>query len=202
MRLVITATLIVLPAGAALAAPTRPTVQPLTCTLPVNAKDSAVSLKRRYGRAAVVTTVPGPEGTTVRAVVLWPREPARRLEVTFWDERMTQPAGVTLGDQARRWSVGGVKLGDSLQRVEALNGRPFQLGGFEWDYGGYLQDAKGGKLGVLPGGCRVSVRLGLTAGAEVPLAILGDVTLQSTDKAVQAARPVVTDLSIGWPARD
>jgi len=36
----------------------------------------------------------------------------------------------------------------------------------------------------------------------VPLAILGDVTLQSTDKAVQAARPVVTDLSIGWPARD
>lgn len=186
----------------AVAAPARPAVQPLSCTAPVGPRDTAASLKRRYGRAAIVTTVPGPEGTTVRAVVLWPRERERRVEVTFWDERMTQPAGVTLGDSARRWSAGGVRLGDTLARVEQLNSRPFQLGGFEWDYGGYLQDARGGTLGVLPGGCRISVRFGLSGGAPVAQSILGDVTLQSTDKAVQAARPVVTGLSIGWPARD
>lgn len=202
MRTLIAAPVLALLAMPAAAAPARPAAQPLTCAAPVGLKDTAAVLKRRFGKAATVATLPGPEGTTLRAVVLWPREPARRLEVTYWDEAMTQLSGVTLGGGARRWSVGGVHLGDSLQRVQALNGKPFQLGGFEWDYGGYLQDAKGGKLGLLPGGCRISVRFGLQAGGAAAQSILGDVTLQSTDKAVLAARPVVTDLSIGWPARE
>ncbi|MCZ8019359.1 hypothetical protein [Novosphingobium sp.] len=175
-----------------------PVAQPLTCSLPVSQRDSAASLKRRFGRAAVVTSIAGPEGTTVKAVVLWARDPRRRLEVTFWDEQMTKPAGVLLGDGARHWSVGGIRLGDSLARVEAINGKPFQLGGFEWDYGGYLQDARGGKLGVLPGGCRVSVRFGLSGKGAVENGILGDVTLQSSEAKVRAALPVVTDLAIGW----
>ncbi len=185
-------------AAAKPAAPKAAVTQPLTCSLPVSQRDSAASLKRRFGRAAVVTSIAGPEGTSIRAVVLWARDPRRRLEVTFWDERMTKPAGVLLGDRARHWSVGGIHLGDSLAKVEAVNGKPFQLGGFEWDYGGYLQDARGGKLGVLPGGCRISARFGLSGKGAVESGILGDVTLQSSDAKVRAALPVVTDLAIGW----
>lgn len=49
--------------------------------------------------------------------------------------------------QNSQWEVeGGVRIGATLREIEQLNGRPFELYGFGWDYGGTVADWKGGKL--------------------------------------------------------
>jgi len=44
----------------------------------------------------------------------------------------------------------GVRVGTSLGELNRLNGRAFEFSGFDWDfdwdYGGYVSDWKGGKL--------------------------------------------------------
>ena len=40
----------------------------------------------------------------------------------------------------------GIGLGSLLAEIEALNGKPFEMSGFGWDYGGNITDFKGGKL--------------------------------------------------------
>lgn len=180
------------------AKPAPPAPLALTCASPVAPTDTAASLKRRFGAQAVVQTVPGPEGTEFKAMVLYPRDSARRLEVTFQDEAMKGRVGSVLlrGDRSR-WRVAGLGLGDGLAKVEAANGRAFQIGGFEWDYGGYVQGWKGGALARR--GCRIGMRMGLTGeGAPIADGILGEVELQSNDPRVRRAKPVITELSVGW----
>ncbi|WP_247236210.1 hypothetical protein [Telluribacter sp. SYSU D00476] len=49
--------------------------------------------------------------------------------------------------QNSQWQVqGGVHIGATLKETERLNGKPFELYGFGWDYGGTVVDWKGGKL--------------------------------------------------------
>ena len=40
----------------------------------------------------------------------------------------------------------GITLGTRLKELERLNGRPFTLTGFDWDYGGTVTNWNGGKL--------------------------------------------------------
>jgi hypothetical protein len=171
-----------------------------TCASPVDRFDTAATLKRRFGAQAVVRTVPGPEGTEFQALVLYPRDPKWRLEVLFDDEALAgRVSSVLLRGERSLWRVAGLRLGDGLRKVEAANGRAFQVGGFEWDYGGYVQDWKGGALSKR--GCRIGMRMGLPGeGALIADGILGEVELQSNDSRVRAARPIVTELSISWPA--
>lgn len=55
----------------------------------------------------------------------------------------------------------GIRVGTPLRDLERLNGRPFILLGFGWDYSGTVVDWRGGKLQSLLIGsqCRVLVRL-------------------------------------------
>ena len=170
----------------------------LSCVGPVGKKDTAASLKVRYKDQAAVETVPGPEGTELKAVVLFGKEPAKRLEVLFWDEAMTKISDVRLADDASSWTVEGLRTGSTLSDVETRNGKAFKLSGFGWDYGGYVTDFMGGRLSSLEGGCVISVRLDATGNTDPTVS--GDTQLMSSDKAVVAAQPKVTQLSIGWPA--
>jgi hypothetical protein len=45
--------------------------------------------------------------------------------------------------------IPGVSLGTSLSELESLNGRPFKLFGFSWDYAGTVSGWDGGRLDSL-----------------------------------------------------
>lgn len=160
---------------------------------------SAKSLLAAYPGDAVVGTISGPEGSEAHGVILYGNDPARRVEITFWDEDMTKVSDVSLGAGATAWTgPSGLHLGSPLADVETANGKPFTLFGFGWDYGGFVNDLKGGQLAHLPGGCSLSVRLETPEGASVPDSLSGEKPLSSDDAAVRALGTKVARLSIGW----
>lgn len=171
----------------------------LTCASPVGRFDSAAKLKARFGAQAKVEEVHAAEGEMMQALVLFPKDPARRLEVIFFDDKMIHPSMVRLAGDRPSWSIAGLKLGDPMAKVEALNGKPFNLQGFDWDYGGYVTDLHKGRLNTLPGGCGVSIRFDPSA-KNVPNGISGDMELSSTMPKVRAARPVISELSLEFTA--
>jgi hypothetical protein len=170
----------------------------LTCSDPVRPTDTAASLQERYGDQARLETLYGPEGTEFAGLVLWPEDPARRLEVVFAEEGQRTVSSIGLG-QGSTWRLSGLALGDALVRANAANGKPFKLWGFGWDYGGYVSDLAGGNLAELPGGCRVSARLGLREDAEVPDALMGDKELSSDDPRLEAAAVTIVELLLVFP---
>jgi hypothetical protein len=180
-----------------LAAPAKPPV--LTCSSPVRPTDTAASLRKRYGAQAVAMDVPGGEGQIVRALVLWPRDKARRLEVFFDDAAMRKLSSVLIRGRASRWRIAGLGVGSSLADVVRVNGRAVKVGGFGWDYGGGV-DRRGGKLEHLPGGCAVGLTMDIGEDViDAPPKLLGDgAQVDSTDPDLRAVHPRVTDLYVSW----
>lgn len=175
----------------------------LSCEGPVMKDDTAQTLKDRFGADAEVGTIAGPEGMDAKGVILFGKDPKKRIEVHFWDEdKLTHVSDVALGSEATAWTGPfGLKIGSPVAEVQAANGKPFTIGGFGWDYGGYASDYKGGKLGSVPGGCLLSLRFdNPNFQGDMPQGISGEVTLSSDQPEVKAYAPVVTELSIGWPA--
>ena len=80
----------------------------------------------------------------------------------------------------------GLKAGMTIAEVEKINGKPFKIAGFEWDYGGYA-NFEGGKLAG-----KVSIRFNPST-ENVPEYLSGDKQLSSTDKQLRAAKPLVEE---------
>jgi hypothetical protein len=170
----------------------------VTCSSPIAPKESADSLKQRFGKDAVVQQLPGAEGETHKGLVLFPRSKDRRIEVSFSGEAMKSATGLVVRDGAKTsaWNIAGVSIGSSLTDVQKANGRAFLVAGFDWDYGGYVVDWKGGALGKLqPGGCKVSMRFGKDTGA--PDSLMGDsVKASSDDATLRKWGPVVVEFGL------
>jgi hypothetical protein len=169
----------------------------LSCTDPVRADDTLASLRERYGDQARLEMVAGPDGD-FSAVVLWPDDPARRIEVVAADERSPLPVSAVRLPRTSTRRLAGLAVGDPLARANEVNGKPFKLWGFSWDYGGYVSDLGGGKLAALPGGCRVVLRLSPREGTEVPDALMGEVELSSDDPRLEAAGVAIEELSLAF----
>jgi len=172
----------------------------MTCDWPVKRTDTAESLLAIYKSYAQVTAIPGAEGMEEKGVVLYGNDPRRRVEVFFYDEAMTQVSAVLIRGDSQWSGPMGLHLGSPLADVVAANEKSFKFGGFGWDYGGYVTDLKRGKLAKIKGKCTFDLRLALPENdGPVPDALLGEHTLDSADPAVIAARPVVREMSVGWP---
>jgi len=170
------------------------------CTGPVTQTTPAAAILTRFGRDARRGDVMGADGRPVRGVILYPDDPARRLEIAFWDDAQTAMSSVTADARATAWTGPlGLHAGSTLAEVIAVNGHNFSLSGFDWHYGGYITSFWNGKLLKLDGGCAAQIRLGLPADAKLPKAIVGERDLNSTLADVKAAGPRIDRLSIGWP---
>ncbi|MGZ3304495.1 MAG: hypothetical protein ACXU8U_01435 [Asticcacaulis sp.] len=178
-----------------------PSTHTLDCAEPVTVDMSAKALLAKFGKDARKGDIAGAEGQVAKGVILYPDDPSRRLEVTYWDVAQTAVSNVALGEKASAWTApGGLKLGAGLADVQSANGKPFELSGFDWDYGGYVTNLSSGKLSKLPGGCVLGVRFDLPANAQnVPDSLMGDHALMSDNAQLQKAAPRVVELSVGWP---
>ncbi len=96
-----------------------------------------------------------------------------------------------------RWTAtNGVRIGATLREVEQLNGKPFRLWGFEWDYGGLVSNWQGGKLTPADKKAFMSVSFGapLLRTAEQDKAyneVMGDGEFASSIRAMQRLNPIV-----------
>ncbi|MBC9878262.1 hypothetical protein G8O24_13005 [Bradyrhizobium sp. INPA01-394B] len=176
---------------------------PITCASPIARDDTETRLKQRYGQEAVDQDLPGAEGETYKGLVLFPKAMDRRIEIAFTDDKARRAAGFTLRDTAKssRWSVNGITIGSSLADVQKANGKPFLVAGFEWDYGGFVTDWKGGALShPMPGGCTLTIRFGKNAAA--PKSLLGDGVKVASDNATLVKwAPGVAEIGVNFPEK-
>jgi hypothetical protein len=174
----------------------------LTCQDPFSATSDHSRLVSAFGKDNVAwEAIPGPEGTSFEASVIFPKDPARRIEVVWWDEKVRRrPATVRVRGSA--WTgPGNVRVGMTLKEAADANGRPFSLYGFGWDYGGTVSGWKGGALAKIAGGCTLAVRF--EADERVPEAALlkvsSDREFSSANASVVAVKPRIWEFGIGYP---
>jgi hypothetical protein len=160
---------------------------------------SADALAASYGPDNLVEqTLPGPEGESYTATVLYPNDPARRLEIVWQDpDARSRPATLTVAGEDSVWTgPNALSLGQPLADVETANGGAFKLWGFDWDYGGWVSEWNGGAFSQADG-CMVRVRFepgNLGEGA------VGDSEFDSNSDVMRRALPVVRAFALVYPS--
>jgi hypothetical protein len=174
-----------------------------TCTGVFAMDSSEARVIETYGAENVVTgDVPGPEGTTMLATTAFPNDPEKSIQFVWWNEQdLTDPSYADLPDTM----VGpkGARAGMTIAELVELNGEPFTLSGFGWDYGGFANIQKG-ELADLEGGCILSVRF---AAGEYPegvddTSVMGDQEVSSDNPVLEELDVRVQSISVGYAHPD
>lgn len=190
-------------------------IKTLACDVPFGKDATEESLKQAFGGDNVVyKSVPGAEGTESNASVIFPNDPARMVTVFWWDEeKRARPSTVQVqanwesagdGEDADPWKTDvlwqtpqGIRIGSTIEEVEAANGKPFEIAGFGWDYGGFAVNWNGGALQTPEGVCGFSIRF--SPSAPTPEGATGDTQLPSNNPDMRASKARVTEISVGYP---
>jgi hypothetical protein len=144
--------------------------------------------------------VEGAGGSALNATILFPKDPKRRLEVLWQnDATRSNTSMVVITGQSQWKGPKGLHLGLALAALEKLNGKPFRLAGFDQPNGARALDWMGGALADLPGGCQVGIKLDADRKAAANLlAAAGGKALMSSDPAVRAVKPTVSEIVFGY----
>ncbi|MGD9980489.1 MAG: hypothetical protein AB7H66_10365 [Hyphomonadaceae bacterium] len=172
-------------AGPAMPEALDPTRLELSCA--AFADLTPATLAERFGAENITTeTLLGPEGTSYEATIVYPNDLTRRAEI-IWTTAGSAIDSILVSTPETQWrGPGGVTVGTSLADVERANGRPFSLYGFDWDYGGWVSNWRGG---ALDGDCRVRVRF--DPGENAPMNVSGDSEFSSDSAEMRAANATV-----------
>jgi hypothetical protein len=147
------------------------------------------------------TDVDADGGVKVQATVLFPKDPKRRLEV-WWSNPAARSEThlIVIGGQSTWTAPGGMHLGLTLAQLEKLNQKPFKLKGFNKDGVATVSGWDGGALTDLPGGCisGVSLRADPKAAPDAVAVFEADKEYSSSDPAIRAVKPTVSEILIGY----
>jgi hypothetical protein len=172
----------------------------LTCGETITAKTTLADLEKAYGKKNVTTgQVDGVEGTTMIATTVFPKDKKKTFEVYWFDEKKyADIAGYTIAEDGV--GPGGLKVGMPIKDVETINGGPFTLSGFYWDYGGGANFSEG-KLADMPDDCYVGVTFTPSVDPtdeKISNAISGEQELKSNMKEFEIVKPVVQSINISF----
>jgi hypothetical protein len=161
---------------------------------PISRTTTLADLRRIYGSASVrAEDIEAGEGETAPGATIFPDDSLRRVQVAFRDSTGTVPRFITLRGDSSLWHTDrGVTLGTGLERLGALNGRPFVLLGFGWDYGGTVVSWNGGGLTSDSGAGRFIVRLRPTRTGPAADSLMSDVP---GDREYASDRPAMAGLA-------
>jgi len=168
----------------------------------VQRDDTRESLAARFGAENITEEDLPWVDSTETALVLFPDEPATRAELFWLDKTSGGSVYVRVGGENSQWiGPGGLYIGASLADVEAANGGPFEMMGFENHNSGEVVDWLGGTFAAKPGDtCEFAMALGLPADAatEVIAPVSGDPgkTYRSDSAEIRAANPSVDVLAV------
>jgi hypothetical protein len=191
---------LVLPLEAALAqAPPGPDNLVLTCTGPFAADTTPAKIAAVFGRSNVVSeNLHVGEGETEPGTVIYPKDPARRVEIFWLDaKKKARLSTVQVREETSRWRMpGGIGHGTTLAALETANGKPLELLGFSWDFGGTVRDWRGGALASIGGDpkCRMSATFEPAPNLpdKIGNAVMGDRAFRSDNRSMRAAKPTLT----------
>lgn len=113
---------------------------------PITPQYKRADLVKAFGAANVKDAkIPVGEGETTPGVVVFPKDPKRRLEITWVKSKRV--GDIRFTGQSSLWhTADGITLGTTLAQLQELNGVPFKFSGFGWDYGGTVLSWEKGKL--------------------------------------------------------
>lgn len=169
---------------------------------------SEAELRKIYGRRNVQSTrVSIGEGEYEPGTVIYPSDPTRRIEIIWKDARRKRyPSRIQLTGERSIWKTReGISLGTRLKELERINGKPFTLLGFSWDYEGTVISWEGGRLerefgkdsrAVL---LRLSPQTGQSVSVEDEASVIGDNDFSSGNKVMQRINPKVYQLIVEFP---
>jgi hypothetical protein len=173
----------------------------LACDGPFAKDSSHAKLISAFGPKNVsFEDVDGAEGAKEKASVLFANEPTRRVEIFWHDEaKRARPASIRIRTPSQWIGPEGLSIGLRIEQVEKVNGRPFKVNGFEWDYGGYVVNLDG-KLKTLPGGCSAGIRFEASRALKRPKfdPVIGEKQVLSTSALLRQVRPMVSEWSVGY----
>ncbi|HEX2250109.1 MAG TPA: hypothetical protein VHH32_07140 [Gemmatimonadales bacterium] len=169
---------------------------------PLSATSSEADLRRHYGASVVESArIELGEGETAPGTVIYPSDSLRRAEI-IWQDTLgrRRPARVILRGSQSKWQVSrGISLGTSLQELEQVNGKPFTLAGFGWDYAGAVTDWNGGALESALTRVKLYLDPGPAQYESAPYSqVLGDRDYSSALPAMQQLSPRVTQIFIDF----
>jgi hypothetical protein len=173
----------------------------VTCGGTFAKNSSHLKLAQVFGPLNIAfTEVDGPQNTKLMASVLYPKDPKRHLEVLWNNEAARSDTRLVVINGQSTWSgPKGLRLGLPIAALEKLNGKPFPLAGFDQDNAGTALDWQGGALTLMPGGCKIGIRLTADPKAteEARNAAAGK-SLMSSDALVRAVNPKIAEIIIGY----
>ena len=147
------------------------------------------------------TDVEASDGSKVPASILFPNDPKRRLEVWWSNETARKDIYLIVISGQSTWTApGGLRLDQTLEQVEKINHKAFKLKGFDKDRIATVSDWDGGELATLAGDCSagLGLRADAKASAEKINALSADKEYSSSDPAIRAAKPTVSEILIGY----
>jgi len=167
---------------------------------------SEKSLIGRFGAKNVKRqTVPVVESETADGTVIYPDD-AKRRATLIWKNAKKRDVAETIyiTDQPSLWKLpNDITVGTTLAELEKMNGKPFKLSGFDWDYGGNVLSWNGGKLesALKSKSGKISATLQLVppTGKNCPEELLGDREILSSKASMKKLNPVVGTVSILAP---
>jgi hypothetical protein len=138
------------------------------------------------------------EGKTVPCTIIFPGTTREATVIWALDRKNEKVDRVVITGE--KWLLPeGIRYGDDLDKVEEINGDPFMIYGFGWDYGG-VGYFKGGKLDRQ---AQIWFGPSVSEGTDYN-AVLGDSLFNSTDATMRAVDPRVVEVVIllGAPSED
>lgn len=176
-----------------------PTV--VTCDGVFGPKSSDALVRRTFGDENVETgKVYGVEGIEFEATTVFPDDPERVMQFSWFDEEKHEYlSSVELSPSQE--TPTGVKIGMTVAEVEAINGAPFTLGGFWWDYGGG-STFETGVLRNPENGCGFWIAFAPKEDYPADLdvsAVSGEVTVPSSEPLLKMLDVRVQSINLGYP---
>jgi hypothetical protein len=176
---------------------------------PINRNTSEKELIKIFGARNVRRSrIDIGEGETQPGTILFPNDPRKRAFILWLDPKTRQqPESISIRGRNTVWkTTRGITLGTTLRTIETLNGRPFIMTGFAWDYSGTVLHSNGGRL----------IELGVGSGEEIKdrtlllrlepatalqrtpeyNAVLGDADYSSDNPAMRRLNPRVYEIVV------
>ncbi|MCO6488409.1 MAG: hypothetical protein J5I98_08330 [Phaeodactylibacter sp.] len=149
----------------------------------ITATSTEADIRALYGDGQVAyRSVYIGEGESQPGIAVFPDTP-NELEIV-WDIAAAtgNPEFIRISKADTDWrTIQGVTVGTTLEELEKVNGRPFNLYGFGWDYGGLVNDWRGGHLDSY-----LVIALEPADWEQVGPEVSGDITFSSNDPKVRA----------------
>lgn len=160
----------------------------------IGAGETHASLVTRLSEDQVIEDqLPLGEGEFVKGTVVYPN--SNNEVLIYWqNEDFENIRQIVIGKPGSDWHVGGsIHIGTSIEEVMKVNGRPFEMTGFDWDYGGTTLNWQGGNLHS-----SVSLVFDYTGEVSIYPFLVGDKAVSSDNSSLLKLKPRVQKIIVSF----